>query len=178
MDPDFLETLFLEKYMEADVMMNYTNSRTEFSFWALWSSPLLVATDPANLSEQKRSILLNTEVIAINQDEAFIAGERIRNDNETTGGQVWSRPLANGDMCVILFNSGNNNNVPVSVSWEELGWSNEDKVYVRDLWLHEDVGLVTGGFGSSLAAHDVTMLRLSRDLSRFSEDFLLSLTQL
>ncbi|CAE7396923.1 unnamed protein product [Symbiodinium microadriaticum] len=178
MDPDFLETIFLEKYMDVDIMMNYTNSRTEFSFWAMWSSPLLVATDPANLSEQKRSILLNTEVIAVNQDEAFIAGERIRNDNETSGGQVWSRPLANGDICVILFNSGNNNDVPVAVSWEELGWSNSDKVYVRDLWLHEDVGLVTGGFESSLPAHDVTMLRVTRDLSRFDATFLQSLKQL
>jgi hypothetical protein len=33
MDPDFLETLFLDKHMSDDVsvMMNYTNSRTEFS---------------------------------------------------------------------------------------------------------------------------------------------------
>jgi len=86
MDPDFLETLFLDKYNP--ITMNYTNSRTEYTFWALWSAPLLVATDPADLSEEKRSILMNPEVIAINQDEAFVAGERIRNDNETTGGQV------------------------------------------------------------------------------------------
>lgn len=167
MDPDFLETLFLDKHMdeEVSVMMNYTNSRTEFSFWSMWSSPLLVATDPANLSVEKASILLNKEVIAINQDEAFIAGERIRNDNETTGGQLWSRPLANGDICVILYNSGQNDNTTVSVSWTELGWEASDEVYIRDLWAHADVGVVTGGYSSELLAHDVSMLRLSKDLS-------------
>jgi alpha-galactosidase len=131
----------------------------------MWSSPLLVATDPANLSVEKASILLNKEVIAINQDEAFIAGERIRNDNETTGGQLWSRPLANGDICVILYNSGQNDNTTVSVSWTELGWEASDEVYVRDLWAHADVGVVTGGYSSELLAHDVSMLRLSKDLS-------------
>lgn len=163
MDPDFLETLFLEDYLENDkVMMNYTNSRTEFAFWAMWSSPLLVATDPANLSDQKKSILLNEEVIAINQDSLFVSGERIRNDNETTGGQVWSRPLANGDLCVILYNSGQNDGVSVAVSWEEIGWSNSDSVSIRDLWAHEDLGLISEGFESVLAAHDMTMLRLTR----------------
>lgn len=167
MDPDFLETLFLDKHTNNDsdvsVMMNYTNSRTEFSFWSLWSSPLLVATDPANLSEEKASILLNTEVIAIHQDKAFVAGERIRNDNETTGGQLWSRPLADGDLCVILFNSGQEDNTTVAVSWSELGmgWSASQEVHVRDLWAHEDVGVVTEGLSRVLAAHDVSMLRLS-----------------
>jgi alpha-galactosidase len=163
MDPDFLETLFLEKYMEnGEIMMNYTNSRTEFAFWAMFSSPMLVATDPANLSDEKKSILMNAEVIAINQDPAFISGERIRNDNETTGGQLWSRPLANGDVCVILFNSGQQDGLSVAVSWEEIGWAEDDSVFVRDLWAHEDIGLVTQGYESVLPAHDISMLRLTR----------------
>lgn len=43
-DPDFLETLFFPT-------MNYIDSRTEFTFWSLWSAPLLVATDIRNLGE-------------------------------------------------------------------------------------------------------------------------------
>jgi hypothetical protein len=34
---------------------------------------------------------------------------------------VWSRPLQNGDVAVILFNSGNHNDVTVGVTWPELG---------------------------------------------------------
>jgi hypothetical protein len=37
-DPDFLETLFYPT-------MSFIDSRTEFTFWCLWSSPLLIATD-------------------------------------------------------------------------------------------------------------------------------------
>ena len=41
-DPDFLETLFWPT-------MDFISSRTEYTFWALWSAPLLVATDLRNL---------------------------------------------------------------------------------------------------------------------------------
>lgn len=44
-DPDFLETLF-------PLTMSAIDSRTEFTFWSLWSAPLIVATDLRNLSEQ------------------------------------------------------------------------------------------------------------------------------
>jgi hypothetical protein len=41
-DPDFLETLFWPT-------MSFIDSRTEFTFWSMWSAPLLVATDLRNL---------------------------------------------------------------------------------------------------------------------------------
>ena len=86
----------------------------------------------------------------------------MRNDNETTGGQLWSKPLLNGDLAVILYNSGNSNNVTVPVDWEELGWKTTDAVLVRDLWERKDVGTLIGGISAVLDAHDVAMLRLTR----------------
>jgi len=38
LDPDFLMTLY-------PVTMGFTESRTEYTFWSLWSSPLIVSTD-------------------------------------------------------------------------------------------------------------------------------------
>lgn len=170
MDPDFLETLF--EPFDAYSTMNYTNSRTEYTFWSLWSSPLLMATDPADLSDEKKSILMNEEVIAINQDVAFISGERVRNDNETTGGQVWSRLLSNGDLAVVLYNSGNSNQVEVYVTFEELAtcdgpskWAiaENEVVFMRDLWEKKDMGEITGeGFSALLDAHEVVLYRLSK----------------
>jgi len=168
MDPDFLETLFSPAGYPWPPM-NFTNSKTEMAFWSIWSSPLLVATDPADLSDEKRAILMNPEVIAINQDPLFSAGERIKNENTTTGGQVWSRLLQNGDACVILYNSGNHNNVTVSVQFNELqlnlDWSTTDSILVRDIWAQKDVGNFVGGYESALDAHSVTMLRLSKPSS-------------
>lgn len=93
-DPDFLETLFYPT-------MNFIDSRTEFTFWSLWSSPLLIATDIRNLGEtrarlaaifahvspddEKKLIITNPEVIAIDQDPLVIAGDRLYN---ISGAQV------------------------------------------------------------------------------------------
>jgi len=51
----------------------------------------LVSTDLRNMSDEKKNILMNPEVIAINQDPSNTAGDRLR--NETGGGQVWARDL-------------------------------------------------------------------------------------
>ena len=135
MDPDFLETLMAaepagcplpRRDAQLCATMNFVASRTEFAFWALWSAPLLVSTDVANLSAEKRSILTNTEVLAIHNDEAWVGGSRVFN-HSTSGAQVWARPLANGDIAVILYNAGRTKEsweeretVPVSVTWDML----------------------------------------------------------
>ena len=50
---------------------------------SLWSSPLLVSTDVYNMTDEKKSILLNKEVLAIHGDPLFKAGERLVKDEET-----------------------------------------------------------------------------------------------
>ena len=85
LDPDFLMTLYFPT-------MDFEESRTEYTFWALWSAPLLVSTDVRNLSAEKKEILLNKGAIAVNQDESYTSGDRI--SNATDGSQVSSRVLA------------------------------------------------------------------------------------
>jgi alpha-galactosidase len=156
MDPDFLESLFLTflgKYG-----LDHTNSRTEFTFWCLWSSPLLLATDP-DLSDEKRSIIMNQEMVDIDQDDSP-AGERIRNDNSTTGAQVWMRTMSNKDVVVVLYNSGDNSDVKVTATWAELGLSPDVKMNVRSLWDKAELGTLSGQIEATLKAHDVAVLRL------------------
>lgn len=151
-DPDFLMTLY-------PITMDYINSRTEYTFWSLWSSPLLVSTDIRRLSPQKKSILMNAEVIAIDQDPSFTAGDRVRND--TSGAQVWSRDLSNGDKAVVLFNGGKHASA-VAVTWAEIGWGGSDHVKVRDLWARTDNTTTANGFECQLVPHDVCYLRLTK----------------
>jgi alpha-galactosidase len=159
LDPDFLETLF--EPIDAYSTMNFTNSRTEMAFWVIWSAPLLVATDPAELSDDKRAILMNEEVLAIHHDPLYISGERVY--NHTNGAEMWSRPLENGDMAVILFNSGSLRAVDVGVEWTQLGWNADDVVSVRCLWGKKDLGEHRGGFvRQDLPVHDNQFLRLRR----------------
>jgi len=52
----------------------------------MWAAPLIIATDIRNLTSDKAAIITNPEVIAIDQDSAFI-GERehhIRADEHTS----------------------------------------------------------------------------------------------
>jgi len=149
MDPDFLETLF-------PITMSFIDSRTEYAFWSLWSAPLLVATDIRNMSSDMRQILMNPEVIAIDQDPAFIGGDRIA--NYTDGGQVWTKPLFNGDTALILYNPGNKV-INVAVTWAQVGWNPQASVSLRDLWARNDLGIFSNGYNETLQAHDHVYLR-------------------
>lgn len=132
LNPDFLETLF-------PVFMQPVESRTEFSFWALWASPMLIATDPRQMDSVKCSIVMNEEVIAVNQDELAVPGNRRYKDPET-GAQVWSRQLVNGDVGGILYNPHNFSPATIRVTWDMLGLPVVSRMRVRDLWDRRDLG--------------------------------------
>ena len=171
LDPDFLMTEYFT--------MDFIGSRTEYTFWSLWSAPLLISTDLRKISTKKMQIIGNEEVIAINQDPSNTGGDRIFND--TNGRQVWARDLANGDKCVVLYNSGkgksHGDKLIVGVTWDMLGWNtkfvldndgngvkegNDVIVEVRNLWKKETLGNFTNGYNATLAVRDVQMLRLRR----------------
>jgi len=156
MDPDFLMTLW-------GGTMDFTASRTEFSLWAMWAAPLLVATDVRRMSDEKRAIIMNEEVIAVNQDALAHAADRLRNDS-ATGEQLWARPLANGDQAVLLFHNCHPHGPPrnLSVSWVDLGWPPDTRRAVRDLWAREDRGIFTTEYVAvDVPCRDVAMLRIS-----------------
>jgi alpha-galactosidase len=161
MDPDFLMTEYFT--------MDFIGSRTEYTFWSLWSAPLLISTDLRKLASEddKMRIITNKEVIAINQDPLGTGGDRIVNN--TDGTQVWYKPLANGDVCVVLYNSGTNNeqkrDLLVSVHWSVLpAWAGNVSlsVKVRDLWEGLDMGVFESGYNATLKVRDVKMLRLTK----------------
>jgi alpha-galactosidase len=84
-------------------------------------------------------------------------GRRVRKDANT---EVWARPLKDGSRAVILFNRGENE-APISVSWEEIGYPAHLSATVRDLWAHRDLGKMTGKFSAPVAAHGVVMVRIA-----------------
>ena len=151
-DPDFLMTLYRPT-------MDFTASRTEFSFWCMWSSPLLVSTDLRNLTAQKRSILMNYEAIAINQDPGFGAADRVT--NQSNGAQVWSRRLHNGDTAVLLYNAHSLLPAIVVASFAELGLPANTRVQVRDIWGETDLRPVVNSVSATVPPRDVRWYRLS-----------------
>ena len=104
---------------------------------------------------------MNKEVIAVNQDESFIGGTRIKNDKGT---QIWTKPLSNGDVAVVLYNSNSRGgHIEISFQWSDLGFSNTDSVSLRNIWENSDLNnnVTLGSFSSSVSPKDILFLRAS-----------------
>ena len=48
--------------------------RTHFTIWAFFNSPLMIGCDIRNMSEETKSILMDKDIIAVNQDPAGVSG--------------------------------------------------------------------------------------------------------
>lgn len=147
-DPDFLEV--------GNGKLTPDESRTNFSLWAILAAPLMAGNDLANMTPETRSILLNKEVIAIDQDALGKAGDRAY---QTGPLEVWSRHLSGGDLAVGLFNR---TRIPTKMTLRlsALGWSGP--AAARDLWAHRDIGEIHNEYTAMVPAHGVVLLRLSQ----------------
>ncbi|MDR5728221.1 MAG: glycoside hydrolase family 27 protein [Terriglobia bacterium] len=146
-DPDILEV--------GNGTMTPDESRTNFSLWAILAAPLLAGNDLANMTPETKSILLNKEVIAVDQDPLGKQGDRAY---ETGPLEVWSKPLSGGDLAIGLFNEIR---MPTEMTLKlaDVGW--HGPAAARDLWTHSDIGVLRGEYTVMVPAHGVVMLRLS-----------------
>ena len=146
-DPDMLEV--------GNGGMTTTEYRAHFSMWAMMASPLIAGNDVRSMTAEIKSILMNREVIAVDQDSLGIQGTRIRVSGDQ---EVWSKQLKDGSRAVALFNRGSSPAV-VSVSWNEIGLTG-DTAQVRDLWDHVSKGVFYRSYRSAVPAHGVAMLKI------------------
>jgi hypothetical protein len=72
---------------------------THFSLWAIMKAPLIIGCDITNMSAETRNILLNTEVIAINQDPLGQQGYIVSENHLPTNPPI---QLSNGTTNVIV----------------------------------------------------------------------------
>jgi len=147
-DPDMLQV--------GNAGMTYEEQRTHFSLWAMMAAPLIAGNDVRAMSPETMSILLNTEVIAVDQDPLGIQGTPVWDSGSRQ--QVWLKPLADGSRAVALFNRGSES-AEIRVTWEMIGLLPGAAV-VRDLWAHADAGVIEGGYAATVPAHGVVMLRI------------------
>jgi len=57
--------------------MTTAEYRSHFALWSLMKAPLLVGCDVTNMSDDTKSILLNKDAIAVNQDSLGVQGHRV-----------------------------------------------------------------------------------------------------
>jgi len=58
--------------------------RTHFSLWALVKAPLIIGCDITKMSADTKEILMNTEVIAVNQDPLGVQGRKVGHKASST----------------------------------------------------------------------------------------------
>jgi hypothetical protein len=82
--------------------------------------------------------------------------------------QVWARPLANGDIALLLFNNGVPGPVAVACNASCLSaasggkWGGNTTLKVRDVWAQSDNGTVVGAFAAPAVPTNATVfVRLS-----------------
>ena len=147
-DPDMLEV--------GNGGMSTTEYRSHFSLWAMMAAPLIAGNDIARMDAATRSILLNKEVIAVDQDKLGVQGRRVSKNGDQ---EVWVKPLSGGGRAVLLFNRGKAP-VDIAVAWNQLGFPAKQKAKVRDLWAHRDVGRRSGSYSATVEPHGVVMLKV------------------
>ena len=92
-DPDMLEV--------GNGGMTTEEYRTHFSLWCMLASPLMAGNDLQNMTPETKSILLNKEMIAIDQDSLGQQATCYRDNGDY---QIWVKTLSNNEKAVCLLN--------------------------------------------------------------------------
>lgn len=164
-DPDMLEVGNGQTQSE---------DRAHFSMWSMLAAPLILGNDIRNMSEETKSIIMNKEVIAINQDRLGVQGLRFKKED---GLEFWFKPLEGGSWAFCILNR-NNEPRTYTINWSDFNLTDEEvsnlstnfdtinyKIY--DLWQHKSIGTTRKQMKKSkpitIQGHDVVMYKLSPD---------------
>lgn len=146
-DPDMLEV--------GNGNLTFDENKAHFTLWCILSAPLMAGNDLRKMSDTTLSILTNPDLIAINQDELGIQGEKI---NEKDGVEVWHKPLKDGTIAVALFNR-NDIQKQISFDFNDLKL-NKSVELVYDVWLKEKMAIKDKKVSCKLGPHGVVLLKL------------------
>lgn len=147
--------------------MTAAEERSMFSLWAIKASPLWIAADITTISDSSLGILLNTDVIAVDQDALGIQGQRV--SQVACGAQtceVWAKPLAGG-ACAIAFFNRDTAAHDITATFATVAsvvpaCGTGPYTATRDLWAHSSLGTLTTGYTApALASHDVAVIRVA-----------------
>ncbi|HZU28112.1 MAG TPA: glycoside hydrolase family 27 protein [Bryobacteraceae bacterium] len=149
-DPDMLEI--------GNGGMSDDEYRTHMSLWSMLAAPLLAGNDLRSMSAATKVILMNTDVIAVDQDAA---AQPVKKVSDEDGKVVLTRPLADGSTAVGLFNRADAP-ATITVDWAGIGLGGR-KLSARDLWRHEAVDVAGDHYSAEVPRHGVVMLRVKAE---------------
>jgi alpha-galactosidase len=147
-DPDMLEI--------GNGGMTYNEYKTHMSLWVILASPLLAGNDLSKMNDADKSLLMNKDAIAIDQDSLGKQGDRLYESGDL---EVWTKPLSGGRVAVGMFNRSWSVR-DVSVDLAAIGFGNGGNVH--DVWEKKDIGHRKGVVTETLPKHGAALLIVSR----------------
>lgn len=151
-DPDMLQV--------GNGGMSPIEQQSQFSLWAELAAPLIAGNDLTTMSDATRDVLMNRDVIAVDQDPLGRQAYPV-----VSIGQHWvlTKPLADGDRAVVLFNQSDSS-AQISTTVSQIGLGNgtgtsSGDYVVSNLWTHETT-TTTGTIAAAVPAHGVVMYRV------------------
>ena len=130
--------------------------RTHFSLWAIAAAALIAGNDLRHMTAVTRSILLNKDVIAVDQDSLGEQGKLVAHQRIM---DVWVRPLSGGAYAVAIVNSAETA-AEYKPDWSALDLNGT--LRARDLWSHSALGILSPDYSAHVPPHGVVMLKLTR----------------
>jgi alpha-galactosidase len=133
-----------------------TEKRVQFSVWSILSAPLLAGNDLTNMTNETQAVLVNSGLIALNQDPLGLQAALIRREGDV---DVLAKPLAAcGARAVVLWNRGEGS-ATASLTWQDL-WLEPGPATARDLWTDSAIPVDAQGLTVTVASHDAVALRI------------------
>ena len=138
--------------------MSLTESKTHFTLWSLDSAPLLAGTNVADMAAQNLAIYLNKDLIALDQDPLGVQVATISNANSQ-----WklTKPLANGDRAVAVFDAAATLWTNASVSFDSAGLDPTQKYLAKDLWSKQVTAIADPLTVANVPAHGTVAYRVT-----------------
>jgi len=132
--------------------------RTEFSIYAITGSPILIGTDIRNFTAIMKELIINTEVLAVNQDYKSVGGDYYKVCDGKYN--VWARKLSTGQIAVAIPNYGDSA-ATIEVCFGDLFGNTVQNMAVRDIWKRQAVGNFKNMYSVNVGVHDTVFVTLT-----------------
>ncbi len=136
--------------------MSATQFRAQLSMWAMLAAPLMVSDDLRRIRRASLLAVLNSDVLAIDQDAADVQGRLVSVSGD---GEVWGRPLAGGARAVALLNRGARPAL-IRTSASQVGLQPAARYTVRNL-RSPSASTTAGQIAARMPAFATVMLRIA-----------------
>ncbi|MFD5517619.1 lectin [Streptomyces sp. NPDC127066] len=148
-------------YNDPDMMtvgmtgLSAAQNRTHMGLWAVSGAPLLAGNNLATMSASTRSVLTNSEVIAIDQDPRGLQGVKVAED--TTGLQVYGKVLSGTGRRAVLLLNRTTAAANITARWTDMGLTTAAAT-VRNVWTATDAGSHATSYTAAVPAGEAVLL--------------------